>query len=920
MLALVLSAGAQTYTINTAAGGGLPPTPMAAKSAAVRPLWTATDSDGSAYFTSGFGVFKVDAAGTLTRVAGSPGGAGSLGDGGSATSADLNDPEGIAVDSSGNLYIAEWGANRIRKVTPAGTITTVAGSGVAGYSGDGGPAVAAMLKGPSGIALDSAGNLYIVDYGNNAVRKVTPGGTISTVAGSGKSGYSGDNGPATSATLNSPNGIAVDSSNDIYIADSDNAVVRKVAHGGIISTYAGGGSATTTGGPATGFSLDYPMCVAVDSSGNLYISDPDWYGVFKVMPSGTITIFAGNGKPGFSGDGSPATSASLNWAEGVATDSRGNVYIGDYNNYRVRVVNAAGTISTIAGTGTGSFGNGGPATSAAVNWPSGVALDSSGNLYVAESAGAMVRKVTPGGTISIFAGTGTTGYTGDGGAATAAQLNDPASVAVDSGGDLYLADSVNNAIRKVTEAGSISTVAGTGKAGFSGDGGAATSAKLNQPASVAVDSAGNLYIADSVNYRIRKVTTDGNISTIAGNGTRAYSGDGGPATSASISYPYNIAVDAAGNVYIADYNNHRIRMVTPGGTISTVAGNGTAGFSGDGGPATAAELNYPIGVVVDSNGNLFIADSYNQRIRMVTPAGTISTVAGNGNIGYSGDGGAATSAALNYPHALAVDSAGKVYFADTDNGTVRELTSNTPKPSIFAGGVVPVYSTVNTVQPGEWVSIYGENLASATAVWNSDFPTSLGGASVTIDGKSAYLWYVSSGQINVQVPDDTKTGSVPVVVTTSGGSATSSVNLASVAPAFLLLDSKHVTGIILRSNGSGAYGGGTYDIIGPTGSSLGYRTVAAKAGDIVELYATGFGPTISPVPAGKAFSGAAWAVDAVNVKIGSWNVTPSFAGLSGAGLVQINLTIPGGQGTGDVPLVATVGGVQTPSGVVISLQ
>jgi uncharacterized protein (TIGR03437 family) len=662
------------------------------------------------------------------------------------------------------------------------------------------------------------------------------------------------------------------------------------------------------------------VCVAIDSSGNLYISDTNWGDVFKVTPSGTITIFAGNSTTGFSGDGGLATSASLSWASGVATDSSGNVYIGDYNNYRLRVVNAAGTISTIAGSGTGSFGNGGPATSAGVNWPTGVALDSSGNLYVAETAGMMIRKVTPGGTISTAAGAGTAGYTGDGGAATAAQLKNPQGVAVDSSGNLYLADTSNNVIRKVTAAGTISTVAGTGAAGFSGDGGAATGARLNQPGSVAVDSAGNLYIADSVNYRIRKVTTDGRISTIAGNGSRAYSGDGGPATSASISYPYNIALDAGGNLYIADYNNHRIRKVTPGGTISTVAGNGTQGFSGDGGPATAAELNYPAGVTADASGNLFIADGYNQRIRMVTPAGTISTVAGNGNAGYSGDGGAATSASLNYPHALAVGSAGKVYFADTDSGVIRELTPNTPTPSISSGGVVPVYSAVNTVQPGEWVSIYGEDLASTTAVWNSDFPTSLGGTSVTIDGKPAYLWYVSPGQINVQVPDDTKTGSAPVVVTTAAGSATSSVTLAAVAPAFLLLDSKHVTGIILRSNGTGAYGGGTYDVIGPTGNSLGYPTVAARAGDVVELYATGFGPTNPAVPAGHAFSGAAWAVDAVNVKIGSWNVTPSFAGLSGAGLVQINLTIPGGQGTGDVPLVATVGGSQTPTGVVITLQ
>ena len=253
-------------------------------------------------------------------------------------------------------------------------------------------------------------------------------------------------------------------------------------------------------------------------------------------------------------------------------------------------------------------------------------------------------------------------------------------------------------------------------------------------------------------------------------------------------------------------------------------------------------------------------------------------------------------------------------------GSIGTMPPGTPPPVIFAGGVVPVYSPVNTIQPGEWVSIYGTNLAGATALWDNDFPTSLDGTSVTIDGKPAYLWYVSPGQINLQVPDDTNTGTVTVVVTTAAGTGTSAATLAAVAPAFLLFDTRHVAGIIVRTDGSGACGGGTYDFIGPTGSSLGFPAVAAKAGDVVELYGTGFGPTNPAVPAGRAFSGAAWAVDAVSIQIDNWNVTTSFAGQSGAGLVQINLTIPSGLGTGDVPLAATVGGVETPSGVVISLQ
>lgn len=245
---------------------------------------------------------------------------------------------------------------------------------------------------------------------------------------------------------------------------------------------------------------------------------------------------------------------------------------------------------------------------------------------------------------------------------------------------------------------------------------------------------------------------------------------------------------------------------------------------------------------------------------------------------------------------------------------------NSSRPSILPDGIVPVGSTSTTIQPGEWVSIYGTNLASKTESWAGDFPTFLGGTSVTVDGKPAYLSYVSPTQINLQAPDDVATGSVSVVVTTPNGVATSTVTLAQFAPSLFLLDGKHVAGVILRSDGSGAYGGGTYDIVGPTGSSLGYSTVAAKAGDVIELYGTGFGPTSPAVAPGMAFSGAASTTAPVRLLINGASVTPSFAGLSGAGLYQINVTVPLGLGTGDVIFVATVGDAQTPTGVVISLQ
>jgi uncharacterized protein (TIGR03437 family) len=327
-------------------------------------------------------------------------------------------------------------------------------------------------------------------------------------------------------------------------------------------------------------------------------------------------------------------------------------------------------------------------------------------------------------------------------------------------------------------------------------------------------------------------------------------------------------------------------------------------------------------MAVDASGNLFFADSYNNRVRKVSPSGIITTVAGNGNSStqLSGIGGPATSAALGGPTGVAVDASGNLFIAVGGHVLKVSASASTVAPSIAPGGIVPVNSTVTTIQPGEWVSIYGTNLAASTVTWNGNFPTSLGGTSVTINGKAAYLWFVSPTQINLQAPDDTATGPVSVVVTTASGTSTSTVTLAPFALSFSLADSQHVTGIIPRPDGSGAYGGGTYDILGPTGNSLGYPTVAAKVGDTVELFGYGFGPTNPAVPAGQPFSGGAPTTNPVTLLINSVSVTPAFTGLASAGLYQINLIVPAGLGVGDVPLVAIVGGVETPLGVVISLQ
>ncbi len=422
-------------------------------------------------------------------------------------------------------------------------------------------------------------------------------------------------------------------------------------------------------------------------------------GAFGVTGSDTITTIAGTGTAGSSGDGGQATSAQLNRPRGVAVDAQGNVYVADESSHRVRKV-SGGTISTVAGTGTAGYsGDGGQATSAQLNGPVGVAVDGQGNLYIADRDNARIRKVS-GGTISTVAGTGTAGYSGDGGQATSAQLSNPYGIAVDTQGNLYIADLSNNRVRKVTAAGVISTVAGTGTAGYSGDGGQATSAQLKNPIAVAVDTQGNLYIADYGNYRVRKVTAAGVISTVAGTGTAGYSGDGGQATSAQLNSPAGVAVDAGGTLYMADWANNRIRAVS-GGIITTIAGS-TAGFAGDGGPAGSAQVNSPFDLAVDSRGSLYVSDALNHRLREIenkaptasftpTPAsGTAPlTVSFDGSAsadpdgrvtGYAwkfGDGGTASGATASHTYTAAGTLTATLTVTDDSGASASTSTTIT---------------------------------------------------------------------------------------------------------------------------------------------------------------------------------------------------------------------------------------------------
>jgi len=380
-----------------------------------------------------------------------------------------------------------------------------------------------------------------------------------------------------------------------------------------------------------------------------------------------------------------ARNTKIQYPGGVSTTFRPNLPAMCTNFNTTITTTNNGIMSTIAGTGVrGYSGDNGPATNAQLNRPWGLAVDSIGNIYIADRINNRVRRVSVDGQITTIAGTGIAGYSGDTGPAINAQLDGPWNLAFDSSGNLYVSDLNNQRVRKINVNGIISTIAGTGVAGYNADGIQATTADLNTPWGLAVDSSGNVYVADSDNHRIRKVTVGGIISTIAGTGVAGYNADGIQATTAQLNTPSGVTLDSSGNVYIVDRSNHRVRKVAINGIISTIAGNGRAGYSGDGVIATDVRVNYPTSIALDSTGNVYIADSSNQRVRKVTLDGIISTIAGNGQAGYSGDGALATQARLNTPSGIALDFLGNLYFCEVFNDIARKVTYTTT--------VLPIYT------------------------------------------------------------------------------------------------------------------------------------------------------------------------------------------------------------------------------------
>ncbi len=670
--------GAPTYTWSTFAGplGGFGSSDGVGIAARFyNPSGVVMDGSGTLYVADkdNHVIRKITSNGEVTTFAGAPGVPGSTDGLGSA--ARFSQPVGIALDGAGNLYVSDSSSNLIRKITSAGSVSTIAG--LANYSGSAdGTGSAARFKGPAGLAVDSGGNVYVADGNNHTIRKITSGGVVSTFAGTALSSGSLD-ATGSAARFNGPNGLAVDASGNVYVGDSVNHVIRKITSGGVVSTLAGtagaGGSADGTGAAAQFYN---PLGLAVDSLGNVYVCDSN-NKIRKVTAAGVVTTLSGSGLLG-SVDGAAGV-ARFNSPYGVTLDPAGNLFIAETGNDIIRKVTSAGDVSTFAGATAPSGNTVGTRYLARFNEPTGVAVDGFGNVYVADRINNKVRKILPGGVATNFAGSGTTGSLD--GAGTGAQFTYPCDLALDASGNIYVADTSNQLIRKITSAGVVTTLAGS--AGLSGStDGTGSGARFNGPQGVAVDGAGNVYVGDTGNHVIRKITSAGVVTTLAGSAGVTGSTDA-TGSAALFNHPTGVAVDSSGNVYVADTTNAVIRKITSGGVVSTFAGS--AGMAGVvDGTGSAARFRCPTGVAVDASGTVYVSESFGGYvIRKISSGGVVSTI-GGADYMIGCDDGVGTNARFMGPARIAVDGAGNLYVGDSMNNKLRFGASSAAPPVLYA--------------------------------------------------------------------------------------------------------------------------------------------------------------------------------------------------------------------------------------------
>ena len=836
---------------------------------------------------------KITRDGGISTIAGT-GRPGMSGDGGPALRAQFDQPYGLALDGAGNLYVADLGNHRVRRVAPDGAISTVAGDGGKGSRGDGGPAADAQLMSPRNLALDAAGNLYIAEFEGHRVRKVSPQNVITTFAGNGIAGLRGDGGPAASAQLASPAGIAMDLDGGLFIADSRNHRIRKVLPGGNIITYLGGAA------DAVAFST--PVGVAVDAKGNLYVTERVAQ-VRRFTPARQPQVAAGTGRAGYDGDSRSAETSLLLAPADLAFDDAGNFYILDGR--RVRRVTVTKEISTIAGDAyMRHIGDNGPAVFACLNRPLGLAMDPEGNLYVADSGTNRVRRIAADGRIVTLAGNGVSGFV-DNVTPGIARLYTPGAVAADGPARIFVADTSNNRVRQIFPGSLVRTVAGSGGVGLGADGRDGLETPLHGPRGLASDGRGNLYICDTLGHRVMIQLPSGVLLTVAGNGSAGFAGDGGRAELAQLSQPNGIAYDGAGNLFIADTGNNRIRKVDSAGIITTVAGEGTNDF-----------LFLPRAVAADGNGNLYIADTGNHRLRLVAADGAISTIAGTGVAGFSGDGGFALQAQLSAPEGLLIDGSGNLWVSDTGNHRVRKLVPVTAAPVEIPEAVVVNAASMlpGPVAPGAMVVVFGPKIGpdrpeSGGLDANGTLRTRVANTEVLFNGEPAPLFHAQSNQVNAQAPYTIAARGVAQVEVRVAGQlrARGAVVVAPSAPAVFTLAGGRGPAVVVNQDGT-----------------LNSESNPAARGSAITLFATGEGLTDPAAAAGRpAQPPYPRPLLPVSLTMGGSEAQILYAGQAPGfvGLMQVNARVPSGfVPPGLLGLELTVGGATSQPGVTIAVR
>lgn len=631
-----------------------------------QPQGVARDPGGNLYIadSGNHTIRKVTPQGLVTTIGGLAGFPGT--NDGAGAAARFNSPFGVTVDANTNLYVSDTDNNTIRKISAAGMVTTFAGAPGVSSNLNGSLSVA-RFNSPRGLAFDSSNNLYVADSANNQIRKITPDGSVSLFAGSASGASGTNNGTGTGARFNFPTAVAIGPDGNIYVADEGNNAIREMTPKAVVTTLAGlpgsSGSTDGTNGTARFFN---PFSLVVDGSTNVYVADTLNDSIRLVTPDGVVTTLAGTAGTVGSTDAT-GQAARFHFPIGIAIDQNTNLFVSDFGNDTVREVNAALVVSTIAGAPGGSGTNDGVGSSAQFDFPVGLALDASGNLYVADYDNQTIRQITPAAAVTTLAGLAGASGTNDG-VGNSARFSNPAAVAVDQNGNVIVGDTLNNAIRQITPVGNVTTLAGLSDTAGSSNGPAAT-ATFNEPFGVTVDTNNNIFVADTGNGVIREISAEAIVSTFAGT-MRVTGTNDGTGTNAQFNVPEGIAVDANDDLYVVDHGNSTVRLITPDASVSTFAGIPGVTGSADG-PAAASTFNFPFGTAVDKNGNVYISDLNNAIVRKITPAGMVTTIGGIAGQTGSLDG-TGTDARFNNPTGLAVDNQGNVYVADGNNHSIRK--------------------------------------------------------------------------------------------------------------------------------------------------------------------------------------------------------------------------------------------------------